>query len=283
MTTIITHGGQSHRDEFIACCLIAALDRSTESIKRVPHSLFHFNMQGAGDYVVDVGLEHNPHMRRFDHHQFERSRPCEAAFSLVAKYFGMEQCESVFSWWNVSCELDVRGPKAVSERYGITTDELYSFMSPIEAQLLRLFEQQETIDGQFFALMRSMGIGWSEYLHDTLRARKVYAEKAIVVTAETLVGEINYLDATMIADQNDAVSRQMAVEKCCAVIVSKDKTGQGVSLFRVDDDPRIDFSQLIGDPDILFAHKGGFIAKTKTQDVNIQDLIVKALQADCVF
>ena len=181
MTTIITHGGQAHRDEFIACCLIAALDRSTDSIKRVPHSLFHFTMQGNGDYVVDVGLEHKPHMKRFDHHQFEKSRPCEAAFSLVAKYFGMEQCESVFSWWNVSCEMDVRGPKAVAERYGITTDELYSLISPIEAQLLRLFEQQETIDGHVFALMRSMGIGWSDYLHDTIRARKIYAEKSRVV------------------------------------------------------------------------------------------------------
>lgn len=283
MTKIITHGGQAHRDEFIACCLIAALDRSTESIKRVPHSLFHFGMQSEGDYVVDVGLEHNPHMRRFDHHQFGKDVPCEAAFALVAKYFGMEQCESVFPWWHVSSEMDVRGPKAVAQRYGISTDELYSLLSPIEAQLLRLFEQQETIDGHVFALMRSMGIGWSDYLHDTLRARKVYAMQAIVVTAETLVGEINYLDTTMISEQNEAVSRQMAVEKCCAVIVSKDKTGNGVSLFRVDDDPRIDFAQLEGDPDILFAHKGGFIAKTKTQDVNVQDLIVKAMAVDCVF
>lgn len=275
MTKIITHGGQAHRDEFIACCLIAALDRGTDQIQRVPHSLFHFGMQQVGDYVVDVGLEHIPSKRRFDHHQFGKNGPCEAAFVLVARFFGMTECESIFQWWQLSSEMDVHGPHHVAKEVGIEPDSLFALMSPIEAQLLRMFEQHEVIDGQFFALMRSMGIGWSEYHHDTFRARKEYAEKAKVFNS----GTVKYLETTDIPvdRQHAAVARQKALDNGCAVIVSLDPTGGGLSLFRVDDDPAIDFSQLENDPAILFAHKGGFIAKTHEREADVDQLICRAV------
>lgn len=281
MTKIITHGGQAHRDEFVACCLIAALDRGTDQIQRVPHSLFHFGMQQVGDYVVDVGLEHIPSKRRFDHHQFGKHGPCEAAFVLVARFFGMTECESIFQWWQLSSEMDVHGPHHVAKEIGIEQDSLFALMSPIEAQLLRMFEQHEIIDGQFFELMRSMGIGWSEYHHDTFRARKEYAEKAVVRNS----GCVPYLDAASISidNQHSAVARKMAVDNSCAVIVSLDPTGAGLSLFRVDDHPAIDFSQLENDPEILFAHKGGFIAKTKDRAVEVDRLINRAVDTSNIF
>jgi hypothetical protein len=51
-------------------------------------------------------------------------------------------------------------------------------------------------------------------------------------------------------------------EEDIAVSVLYDDRGEGLTLFRFDDDPRIDFSKLDGHERILFAHKGGFIAKT---------------------
>jgi hypothetical protein len=50
-----------------------------------------------------------------------------------------------------------------------------------------------------------------------------------------------------------------------AVSLSWDERGNGWSLYRFNDDPRIDFSVLEGDSAISFAHKGGFIAKTITR------------------
>jgi hypothetical protein len=255
--------------------LIAALDRGTDGILRVPHSAFSFALQNVGDYVVDVGLEHIPSKRRFDHHQFGKHGPCEAAFVLVARFFGMTDCESIFQWWQLSSEMDVHGPHHVAKEFGLLPDVLFALMSPIEAQLLRMFEQHEIIDGQFFALMRSMGIGWSEYQFNTLMARKEYADKAKVFNS----GTVKYLETTDIPvdRQNAAVARQKALDNDCAVIVSLDPTGAGLSLFRVDDHPAVDFAQLENDPAILFAHKGGFIAKTHEREADVDQLICRAV------
>ncbi len=43
------------------------------------------------------------------------------------------------------------------------------------------------------------------------------------------------------------------------------RPGKGWSLYRFNDHPAVDFSVLEGDPAILFAHKGGFIAKTSAR------------------
>jgi hypothetical protein len=48
-----------------------------------------------------------------------------------------------------------------------------------------------------------------------------------------------------------------------AVTVTQDDRGEGFSLYRRNDHPAVDFSKLEAHPDVIFAHKGGFIAKTK--------------------
>jgi len=48
-----------------------------------------------------------------------------------------------------------------------------------------------------------------------------------------------------------------------ACLVSRsDRPGEGWCLYRYDDHPWLDFSRLDGKPGVIFAHKGGFIAKT---------------------
>ena len=51
----------------------------------------------------------------------------------------------------------------------------------------------------------------------------------------------------------------------------RDGRGEGYSLLRCNDDPRIDFSRCAGKPYTLFAHPGGFILKTrsKTDDLEL--------------
>jgi hypothetical protein len=48
--------------------------------------------------------------------------------------------------------------------------------------------------------------------------------------------------------------------------VSPDKRGSGYGLTRVDDDLRLNFAPLAGEPDVHFAHKQGFVAKTSATD-----------------
>jgi hypothetical protein len=47
------------------------------------------------------------------------------------------------------------------------------------------------------------------------------------------------------------------------ISLSWDDRGSGWSLYRYNDAPTVDFSVLEGLPGISFAHKGGFIAKTR--------------------
>ena len=37
---------------------------------------------------------------------------------------------------------------------------------------------------------------------------------------------------------------------------------------RLHDDPRIDFTKVKDDPEVAFAHVGGFIAKTKSKNLD---------------
>jgi hypothetical protein len=47
------------------------------------------------------------------------------------------------------------------------------------------------------------------------------------------------------------------------VVVSRDDRGTGLTLFRRGNSPKVDFSKLEGRDHVVFAHKGGFIAKVK--------------------
>lgn len=52
------------------------------------------------------------------------------------------------------------------------------------------------------------------------------------------------------------------------VIITQDDRGDGLCLFRRNDCPRIDFFKVVEHPDVVFAHKGGFVAKTKTRNLD---------------
>jgi len=65
---IITHSGNFHADDIFAVATIALiLDRDGEKyeITRTRDE----SVIATGDYVVDVGGEHDPEIDHFDHHQ----------------------------------------------------------------------------------------------------------------------------------------------------------------------------------------------------------------------
>ena len=62
-------------------------------------------------------------------------------------------------------------------------------------------------------------------------------------------------------DFGDAYAKTKGIKG--GVLVSRDNRGPGLALFRREDDPKVDFSVLEGNEAVTFAHKGGFIAKTR--------------------
>jgi hypothetical protein len=61
------------------------------------------------------------------------------------------------------------------------------------------------------------------------------------------------------------------------IIISLDSRSQGWRLFRYEG-AHVDFSRIAGHPDIAFAHKTGFLAKTRTR-LPVERLIELVSQA----
>ncbi len=83
MYKIVTHPGSSHKDDFLAACVLLATLGDAEVHRREPTDA---DLADLNTYVVDVGFEYAPERRNFDHHQ-DRSLPC--AFHLVMQYLGL--------------------------------------------------------------------------------------------------------------------------------------------------------------------------------------------------
>jgi hypothetical protein len=61
-----------------------------------------------------------------------------------------------------------------------------------------------------------------------------------------------------------------------AVTITQDDRGDGLCLFRRNDDSRIDFSRINGKDGVVFAHTNGFVAKIKPS-ADCLDLIKQSI------
>lgn len=82
LTTVWTHGGPAHQDEFLACCLIVGAQ---------PHCRILRQSQApeGWDYAVDVGGVHDPARLMFDHHQLSNAGNGRCSLHLVAEHLGI--------------------------------------------------------------------------------------------------------------------------------------------------------------------------------------------------
>jgi hypothetical protein len=85
LTLILTHPGGSHKDELLACSLLAAVHR-VPIVRREPTPE---DLADPTIAVVDVGGEHAPERNNFDHHQFPADHPPVCALSLVLQHLGV--------------------------------------------------------------------------------------------------------------------------------------------------------------------------------------------------
>lgn len=275
MAKIITHGGDAHRDEFVACCLLLATVDYLVEILRVPHAQFHFGLQDDLDYVVDIGMMKDADMRRFDHHQlkpaFGESR---SAFAMVAENvlgWHPETAKRVFPWYQVSSDLDCHGPTQVAASLGTTYDGVESLRSPVEIQFLRIFEKNPNACIPF---MREMGKGWIEYYNNYSAAEELHKGWG---HCEIMGLTIVELTGVPRGELHAGITSKIAKKTGANIIVSLDPTGEGVQLYRVDDHPYVDFSNLEGQEGVLFAHGNGFIAKTTNMEVDWLKLLEASL------
>lgn len=259
MLKIITHPGSSHRDEVIAIAIILGYnDGPFEILRREPT---REEIDDPGVYVVDVGGVHDPSRLCFDHHQ-ERGIDCAA--HLVARHFGVaEQLSELYGWFDLTNRIDTTGPMATAKHLGIDVDQFMSMRSPVEAFMLRLFERMERVDqtsatGEFLALFGADLV--DSVVEHSVRQAELDDRASIV----TLGGGVTAIVHPIMEDPSKGVAawrKKNAPD--AALSISPDDRGAGWALYRFDDHPAVDLSRLADHPQVVFAHLGGFIAKTR--------------------
>ncbi len=259
---IITHPGSAHFDEMTAVSLILAVNADTEfHIERrepVPEELDNPDI-----WVVDIGNRHEPEKHNFDHHQ---DTDCPAAFVLVAEYLGLLETMSIMPWWNFKDEVDRFGPVSSSIKYH-AGDDLVN-RNAVESWLVARFASEPEAS---LSMLKSFG----DYIIEEARMLKTQIEfwktcpRLVIAGVPAIIGETREsagLDEFRRLDDNPP-----------DIVISLDRRDEGWRLFRFDRTP-VDFSRVADCPEIAFAHKSGFLAKTRER-LDIDDLVALVSKA----
>jgi len=252
---IITHPGGAHFDEVTAISLVLTVHKTSEfTVERREPSEAELNDPNI--WVIDVGDRHEPEKRNFDHHQ---SLDCPASFVLVAEYLGIAENMSVTAWWNFKDEVDRFGPAKASISFN-AGDELVN-ENPVENWLTSEFVSSPE---STLPILKNYG-AW-------LISHAQLLKKQVDVWKNSRRLDIAGVPV-MISETRDSVGLEefhRLEPDAPDIVISLDRRDEGWRLFRYEGAP-VDFSRIENDPLISFAHKTGFLAKTKER-LNIEEL-----------
>lgn len=270
---ILTHPGGSHKDEFLACCLLASVHQAP-IVRREPTQS---DLDELSTAVVDVGGEHDPARGNFDHHQFPKDHPPMCSLSLVLMDLGLYEDARVFCDWLEPAEwFDTRGPVETAKWLGVERETLPKLQSPADLTLLRRFAASSEIKpgDTLWEAMKWIGDDLLAYLRN-LRERLDYIGRlAEFWEIPHATGSFRVLAMPRTDPMPDEPSAgigryiQMLPEdqRNIAALVYPDRRGAGFALSRHNDHPGLDFTRIGNEADVHFAHARGFVAKTSATD-----------------
>ncbi|MGJ8678177.1 MAG: MYG1 family protein [Akkermansiaceae bacterium] len=279
--TIITHPGGAHKDDFLACSLMAHVHGvPIERRDPTPENLMDTEV-----CVIDVGLEHDPEKNNFDHHQFPRDYTPTCALTLVLQHMGLYEDARLFCDWLEPAEwFDTRGPGKTAEWLGIERDVVSKLNSPIDMTMLRRFANAETlVPGEpVYELMKMIGedlVSYLEGVREKINFVTQHVQRWEVVT-EGESFSVLYMPRVEAGteDVSGGLTRYIFMNKLEHEIVATvlpDSRGDGYGIARFNDYPRLDFTRVENEADVHFAHKSGFLCKTSaTEPLRLKELLV---------
>jgi hypothetical protein len=279
LSLILTHPGGAHKDELLACSLLAAVHRVPIE-RREPTAA---DLADPATAVVDVGGEHAPERHNFDHHQFPADHPPVCALSLVLQHLGVYEDARQFCDWLEPAEwFDTRGPNVTAHWLGVDRTAMNKLSSPIDITVLRRFAKAKRLQpGEpLWEILSYIGQDLLDYLRE-LRARLDFvAQNAELWSIED--HEVLFLPRTdPIPDEPSAgIDRYLGSigkSSSVAALIYPDRRGSGYGLSRHNDDPRYDFTRIGTEPDVHFAHARGFVAKTSASEIaRVKELLALA-------
>ena len=279
---IITHAGKAHLDDLMACSIAIAHLRiwndftNVEIERRDPTDA---ELEDHSVVVLDVGGRYEPTNGNFDHHQLPRGSK-DSAMTLLAANLEMPNgasiaeyvpgdeefpvdsmasfLEDVFPWFRRRAELDSCGPFATAKSAGVDWNVVESFLGPFEDIVLSEFEKDPITVASKLAdvIIRK----W-EAFSKVLAARKI--DHPWWSDGEFAIVDFTAADPAKTEEVSDAMTADIN-----GVAIFHDTRGDGLTLLRLKDDPRIDFTKVKDDKEVIFAHAGGFIAKTRSKNLD---------------
>ncbi len=272
-TTILTHPGSAHKDEFLACSVLLAL-HPAPIVRREPTDA---DLADSAVAVVDVGHRHEPTLNNFDHHQLPKDHPPTCSLSLVLQHLGIYEDSRQFCEWLEPAEwFDCRGPIATAKFLGVDRNALPKLNSPIDITLLRRFALATRLEptDALWVVMRMIGEDLLDYVR-SLRARLDFIAKNAEIWDLALGGapaKILFLPRTdpLPDEPSMGVDRYIEAQGLAATVVGTvvpDRRSTGYGLSRFQDNPRLDFTRIARSPGVHFAHARGFVAKTSLTDI----------------
>ncbi len=270
--TIVTHPGGAHKDDLLACCVLIAI-HGCPIVRRDPTDAERLDPAIA---LVDIGGSHDAALHNFDHHHFPREHPPTCSLSLVLDSLGVYQDALRFCDWLEAAEwFDSRGPKTTAEWLGVPRRAISRLNSPIDITLLRRFAAQpQHLPGEtLYEFMRFVGMDLLDYLRDVRASIDLVgarSERWSVRAGDTEIHAVFLPRGDGMPDEpSGSVNRFIlanGLESEIGATVYPDRRGAGYGISRYEDDARLDFSRLEGQPDVHFAHKSGFMCKTSATD-----------------
>lgn len=283
---IVTHGGKAHLDDYMSVVIALAAQKlvADETMGAIverrdptPEEL-----EDPETLVLDVGGVYDPAKGNYDHHQLGRGSK-ESAMTLLASNIGLpngafdgstyvpgaekfptdslaEFLEQVYPWFRCRADVDSNGPFAVAKAAGTDWSVVEPFLGPFEDIVLAAFTEAEPE-------VRWETAGWLAL--DIVEKWEAYANVAPKLKVDLpwwSGGKLIVADFTD-ADPKETEKVSDALTPKKGVAIFHDNRGEGYTLLRLGDDPRIDFSRVKDDPEVTFAHAGGFIAKTRSKDL----------------
>ncbi|TAE88219.1 MAG: hypothetical protein EAZ65_06470 [Verrucomicrobia bacterium] len=268
LTRILTHPGGAHKDELLACSILAAV-HGVEIVRREPTD---DDLADPTTAVVDVGGEHAPERMNFDHHQFPAEHPPTCALTLVLQHLGIYDDARAFCDWLEPAEwFDTRGPNATAKWLGVPRETISKLNSPVDITLLRRFaKSSHLVPGDvIWEMMRYVGQDLLDYLRSLRQRLDFLAEHSELWTVAD--HEVLFLPRTdpLPEEPSSGLGRHLEAigkNKDVAALIYPDRRGGGYGLSRNNDHPAFDFTRIESEPDVHFAHARGFVAKTSAAD-----------------
>jgi len=269
---ILTHPGGAHKDDFLACCVLAA-KHGVRILRRDPSE---GELASPSVAVIDIGGRHEPEFLNFDHHQFPRDHEPICSLSLVLRHLGLyEDARSFCDWLEPAEWFDARGPGETARWLGVERKVINQMVSPMDISLLRRFaDEPEHRPGELiWEMTRLIGddlLTFIQNLRDRLDFIGTHSERWTVEGPQGSF-EALFLKRTDPLPGEPSMGMERYVERLgldgeMTALVYPDRRGSGYGLSRYRDHAGIDLTRVADESDVHFAHARGFVAKTTATD-----------------